>query len=271
MSIYQEYRFIFGQISFGNGDMYGVSNVYDKIKDKIKILIKKEKEKENLQHERIFINNMLIKIVSELITSGYSPYAYISEEFMLEKLQEITFDDIVYKGMQWLDRYKLCRCNIFLCSNKLEHNYNRDIVYKIIKKYICDYGIVPTCRFLFLSYQYYIQEKRVGTLEEIAEYELLLNEIENDPEEFHNKHKHNIPTQNLFKLKYKLMDEKLFKEKDPACGICQYDIEISQKYYELPCGHLFHENGDECLECATIIFWLKNNKLCPICKKEVIL
>jgi hypothetical protein len=269
MSVYEEYRFIFGQIRYDIGDSYGVSNIYDKIKEHIKNLIKKEKD--NNGNERIFINNMLIKIVSELITTGYSPYAYISEEFMLDKLSQITFENIVHKGMQWLDRYKLCRCNIFLCFNKLEINYNRDIVYKIIRKYICDYGIVPTCKFLFLSYQYYIQEKKVGSLQEISDYELLLNEIENDPEEFHNKHKLKIPTRNLLKLEYKIMSTELFEKKQPGCGLCQCDIEPSQKYYELPCGHCFHHSDNDCLECATIIFWLKNNKFCPICKQEVIL
>lgn len=255
---------------YNSGDIFGISKHHNKIKEHITALIRIEKNSN--ENQRIFVNAMLIKMVSEIICKGYSPYTFFNDEYILNKLTEVRLDDIVNKGIEWLNRNKLCRCNIFnICYNHLESNYNENIVYEIIKKNIIDYGIIPRCRLLLLSYQYYIQEKRVGTLEEIAEYELLLNEIENDPEEFHNKHKHNIPTQNLFKLKYKLMDEKLFKEKDPACGICQYDIEISQKYYELPCGHLFHENGDECLECATIIFWLKNNKLCPICKKEVIL
>jgi hypothetical protein len=67
------------------------------------------------------------------------------------------------------------------------------------------------------------------------------------------------------------MEKELKETKEPCCGICQYDIEVSQKYYELPCGHLFHENGEECLEFATILYWLKDNKFCPMCKQEVIL
>jgi hypothetical protein len=186
---------------------------------------------------------MLIRIVCELITSGYSPFIFINEDYIVEKLEEITLDDIIKKGINWLDRFKLCRCNIFSCCfNRLQENYNREIIYNIMKYYICEYGILPKCKFLLLSYQYYIQEKRVGNLEEIIEYENLLNQIENDPEDFHNKYKHKIPTKNLSNLNCKIMNNEIFEKKQPCCGMCQYDIDILQKYYELPCGHLFHEN-----------------------------
>lgn len=243
-------------------------NYHDKIKKHIIALIRIDKT----EISRIFVNNMLIKIVCEILTEGYSPYTFFSEEYILNKLSFIRLDDIINKGIEWINRYKLCKCNIFgICQNMLESNYDKNIMYKIIKQYILEYGIIPRCKFLLLSYQYYLQEKRVGNIEEITDYEIMLQEIEMDPEEFHNKYKHKLPTQNLSKLVHKIMNIDIIKIKEPCCGICQYDIEESQKYYELPCGHLFHENDQECLECATIIFWLKNNKFCPICKKEVIL
>lgn len=253
-------------IGYNESYVYGIRHT-DKIRQHLIKLIRNEKN----NNSRIFINDMLIRIVCELITSGYSPFTFIDNNYITEKLETITLDDIIKKGINWLDRIKLCRCNFFVCFNRLEQNYNREIVYNIMKQYICEYGILPRCRILLLSYQYYIQEKKVGNLEEIIEYEQLLNQIENDPEEFHNKHKHKIPTKNLSNLKYKIMDNDLFEKKQPCCGICQYDIEMLQKYYELPCGHLFHENGEECLENATIIWWLKDNKFCPMCKQEVIL
>jgi hypothetical protein len=262
-----EYNFTTTYI-YNYGDFYGMSQFYNKIKDHITSLIRNEKKNNN----RICINVMLVRLVNEIITRGYSPFTYLSEELVTEKLKDIKLEDIINKGLEWINKYKLCRCNIYnMCFNSLGIDYNIDIVKNIIKQNIIEYGILPRCRYLLLSYQYYLQEKKLGNLQEISEYEILLNEIEMDPEEFHSKYKHKIPTQNLSKLEYKKMSEELSKEKEPSCGICLSDIEQNQKYYELPCGHLFHENGEECLECATIIFWLRDNKLCPICKQEVIL
>ena len=241
---------------------------YDKIKQHIIELIRVDTNNNN----RIVIHDMLVKIVYEILKQGYSPYTHFEDQYIFTKLSLIKIDDIVNKGIEWFDIKKLCKCNIFnICYNSLELNYNRNIIYNIIKQHILMYGIIPKCNYLLLSYQYYLQEKRVGNIQEITDYEMLINEIEMDPEEFHNKYKHKLPTKNLSSLKCKIMDEEISKHKEPCCGICQSDIESLQKYYELPCGHLFHENGEECLECATIIFWLKDNKLCPICKQEVIL
>jgi hypothetical protein len=249
-------------------DTNGLSKYNDKIREHISALIRIEKNNNN----RIFVNNMLIKMVHEIMTQGYSPYTILNDEYILNKLTTLRLDDIIHKAMNWIDRLKLCECNIFgICHSILDINYNRHIIYQIIKYYILEYGIVPKCKFILLSYQYYIQEKKVGNLQEINDYEMLLNEIEMDPQEFHNKYKHKLPTRNLSKLQTKTMTDDIVKNKEPCCGICQYDIETSQNYYELPCGHLFHQNEQECLECATIIYWLKDNKFCPICKNEVIL
>lgn len=267
-----EYTFI-RSFSYGNTDHSNIYSNYDKIKDHIKKLIQQEKQtnNENNENERIYVNIMLIKMVSEIIVYGQSPYTHFSNEYILEKLNSITLDDIIDKGIQWLNRYKLCRCGFFFCYNRLSPDINNEILHNIIKKYICEYGIVPTCKNMLLCYQFYIQEKRVGTIEEISEYEMLLNEIEEDPEEFHNKYKLKIPTQNLDKLTPQTMSDDFFKQKQPCCGLCQSDIEPSQTYYELPCGHMYHKSDEECLECATIIYWLKDNKVCPMCKQEVIL
>lgn len=265
MSTFTYDMFTYRNVNYN--DIYGITKHTEKIKQHLIKIIRNEIN----NNRRIYINDMLIRIFYDLITSNYSPYTFLDDEYIIEKIEKITLDDIIKKGIQWLDRYKLCRCNPFSCYNRLQENYNREIIYNIMKYYICEYGVIPKCKFLLLSYQYYIQEKKVGSLNEISEYENLLTQIENDPEEFHNKHKYKIPTKNLMNLKYKIMNDKLIKEKQPCCGLCQYDIENLQKYYELPCCHFFHENGEECLENATILFWLKDNNFCPICKQEVIL
>lgn len=241
---------------------------YENIKNHISALIRIEKN----NNETVYVNILLVKLVSELITKGYSPYTFFSDEFILNKLISIRLDDIINKALEWIYKNKLCNCNILqLCSNLLDINHDKNIIYEIVKQHIVDYGIVPKCKYLLLSYQYYLQEKRVGNIQEITDYETLLLELETNPEEFHQKYKYKIPTQNLDKLIPKIMDTNLFKIKEPCCGICQYDIEPLQCYYELPCKHVFHENDENCLKSATIISWLKNNKLCPICKQEVVL
>uniref|UniRef100_A0A6C0I5C5 RING-type domain-containing protein n=1 Tax=viral metagenome TaxID=1070528 RepID=A0A6C0I5C5_9ZZZZ len=240
----------------------------DKIKEHISELIRIEKNNNN----RVYVNNMLIKIVMDILKEGYSPFIFFNEEYIINKLKLIRLNDIINKSIEWINRYKLCTCNVFnFCYYSIDPSYDRNMIYSIIKNNIIEYGIIPRCKYLLLSFQYYIQEKRVGTIQEVADYEILLNEIETDPEEFHNKYKHKLPTQNLSNLIEKTMNDELFEKEQPCCGICQYDIEPSQNYYELPCGHKYHVKDEECLELSTIVCWLKTNKLCPLCKKEVIL
>ena len=241
---------------------------YDKIKNHISALIRIEKN----NNDRIYVNISLVKLVSEIIIKGNSPYTFFSEEFIINKLISIRLDDIINNAIEWIDKKKLCTCNfLHICENELDVNYDKNVIYKIVKQNILDFGIIPKCRYLLLSYQYFLQEKRVGSIQEITDYESLLLELEINPEEFHQKYKYKVPTQNLDKLIPKLMNNELFKIKEPCCGICQYDIEPLQYYYELPCKHLFHQKDENCLNSATILCWLKNNKLCPICKQEVIL
>lgn len=254
-------------------DIIGLSKYQDRIREHIIALIRIERTNENTNentNERIFVNSMLNKIVSELLIQGYSPFTVLNDEYIINKLSTIRLEDIINKGFEWINRNKLCRCNIFsFCNNTFDIYNNKPIIMEIIKYYIINYGIIPSCRYMLLCYQYYLQEKRVGTTQEISDYDLLLAEIEMDPESFHQKYKHKIPTQNLSNLNTLVMTQELHKEKDPCCSICQYDIEPNQKYHELPCGHLFHKENNECLEYATIIYWLKDNKICPMCKQEV--
>ena len=144
-----------------------ISKHYEKIKQHIISLIKEEKKKENKENERIFVNIMIVKIVFEIITHGY---IFLSDENILEKLNKITLNHIVKKGFEWIDNYKLCRCGFFICVNRLSPDTNKEYLLNILREFICKYGIFPTCKILFLSYQYFIQEKRVASLEELREY-----------------------------------------------------------------------------------------------------
>lgn len=53
-----------------------------------------------------------------------------------------------------------------------------------------------------------------------------------------------------------------------SCGICQDDIQ-RQDAVKLDCGHYFHANDSDCCENGTIFNWLKENRVCPICRHEL--
>jgi hypothetical protein len=45
------------------------------------------------------------------------------------------------------------------------------------------------------------------------------------------------------------------------CAICMTEFENTEKIIHLPCKHIFHT------DCITE--WLKHNKICPVCKKQI--
>ena len=217
----------------------------------------------------ISLNPLVIRIMLKLVFQPYSPYTYLSDEYINEKINTITIDAILNIILQWYSNFKLCNCNIFgLCYNNLS-NLNNDIIKIITKKYLVDYFTILKCNDLKLAYLYYIQENRVASIDELIQFENMMYEIENDPEEFHQKYKHKIPTKNISKIFSETMNEQTYTEKQPVCGLCQDDINVPHEYYELPCGHLFHKNEKDCLDNASILNWLKENNVCPICKKEI--
>lgn len=239
------------------------------IKEKIKkILVQNDNENQNRTTPHM-ISPVIVRIVLEIVFLPFSPYTQLSDEYIIDKINTITFDTIINKILQWYSRFKLCDCNIFgLCYNNLS-NLNNEIVKNIIKYYLIEHFSILKCNDIKLAYLYYIQENRVATPDELIYFENMMYEIENDPEEFHQKYKHKTPTQNISKLIFETMDEKLYNDKQPVCGLCQDDITVSQEYYKLPCEHLFHKNEKDCLDSANIIQWLKENNFCPICKKEI--
>ena len=49
---------------------------------------------------------------------------------------------------------------------------------------------------------------------------------------------------------------------DNKCVVCQYDFKNGDNITKLTCGHIFHT------DCVGT--WLENNKICPMCHKEII-
>jgi hypothetical protein len=56
--------------------------------------------------------------------------------------------------------------------------------------------------------------------------------------------------------------KKHFKNQE-KCAICQYEYKETEKVSKLPCLHIFH---NDCIKG-----WLEKNKVCPICKKEILI
>eukprot|EP01025_Chloroclados_australasicus_P030072 TRINITY_DN3011_c0_g2_i5.p2 TRINITY_DN3011_c0_g2~~TRINITY_DN3011_c0_g2_i5.p2 ORF type:complete len:130 (+),score=16.39 TRINITY_DN3011_c0_g2_i5:107-496(+) len=49
--------------------------------------------------------------------------------------------------------------------------------------------------------------------------------------------------------------------RDEECSVCRMEYESRQEIMKLPCGHYYH---GQCIRK-----WLENNKVCPICLKEI--
>ena len=62
---------------------------------------------------------------------------------------------------------------------------------------------------------------------------------------------------------------------EAVCTICHTDIKLSLTVLKLPCNHVFHANGQDCLpsqegeEGHSILTWLAQSNKCPLCKAIV--
>jgi hypothetical protein len=121
---------------------------------------------------------------------------------------------------------------------------------------------IPSCQEVLLYIEYYNQERRFPTSDEIVEYIQNLENLYRNPEEFHLENKVKICTPNLHLLKSEKNDH------EDNCGLCFECISHDEECYKLPCGHKFHSESKKCLD-DTIVRWLSENKTCPICKQEV--
>ena len=60
-----------------------------------------------------------------------------------------------------------------------------------------------------------------------------------------------------------------------VCTICHTDIKMHATVLKLPCNHVFHSEGKDCLpgeegqEGSSILTWLAQNDKCPLCKARV--
>lgn len=259
---------LFSPESETNNMMIRFENI---IGNKIKELFNKERIEQNLLPIHGISPKHFIPYVARMILKQINPNTQIDENVVVECLAQLTLNEIVETICNHYFQFEFCRCNLFRICNRMLSPFevNRSILHDVIKSR-CIHSFIspPTCEIVEKSYLFYLQERRVGTTEEIIHFAELMDELENDPEEFHEKYKHKTPTQNLSLLQSKTMTNEI---QEPMCGICQDQIQIDQNYFQLPCSHLFHARDDECLGNSTVLCWLRENKVCPICKQEIVL
>lgn len=134
----------------------------------------------------------------------------------------------------------------------------------ILSKLMVRENRIPVCTYVSINLEFYRQEGRIATYEELSNYINNLYRVETDPEQFHQEEKLRFPTPNLDKLH----PVKCCKEDN--CGLCMDEIKKDQECFQLNCGHIFHSDSDSCIG-NTIKKWLSENKSCPLCKREVII
>jgi len=160
-----------------------------------------------------------------------------------------------------VDRLFTMRCS---CVS----SYPSNIIKKVIKQCILYEGKVPSCELYPQYVEYYILHGRIPNNNELEEYIRRLIEFSRNPEEFHQKDKTFVPALNVDKLpieKYKCKGND-----EDICCICQDEFKEDQDIITLlPCKHKFHNKDEECLEGGSIITWLDNHNVCPLCKSHI--
>jgi len=199
------------------------------------------------------ITIQLVKIVSE----------YWKKKKELPNKPE-QFDDLVEYCYDYQLLHRPCEC---LIDNSSEDR--KKIIYEIIRKHILFFGDFPSCGILSNMLRFHVIEKRLPSMNEFDEFLKHQREFHEDSEKYYHDHKHQLPTSNLSLLKPVIYDE----EKTITCGLCYNEIVKGTKIMKLPCRgkHVFHFDEKECLEGLTITNWLNKNKICPMCKDEIII
>jgi hypothetical protein len=197
---------------------------------------------------------------------------YISDYWKEKSNLPATIDDLVNYIIEKKRKKKQCHCLFDYEFDYWDNEECRNIYIGAIKHSIVQFADHSSCEVLRSFINYYTIEKKYPSIDEYNEYLDKQDEFDENPEDFHMKYKHMIPTANLSKLKsFILTDKHMTNVDDSKCGICMEELRKGQLVTQLPCkcSAFFHMNEHDCLEDATIISWLANNKKCPMCRTDV--
>jgi len=132
-------------------------------------------------------------------------------------------------------------------------------------------GNIPCDRFYYLQQYYTIEHRMPSSVEEFLSFYrrsimVLINPssvLEND-----------VIPRPVEDSKLKLLKDNIFSFKDEKeeenCSICQDSLTKGQNVLKLDCGHFYHTDEKDCCETGSIFKWFENNRVCPVCRKEVL-
>lgn len=123
-----------------------------------------------------------------------------------------------------------------------------------------------TCENILYVHAYYSQEHSWPTTAQLENFITNIAAITEDMSTYCIDNDVKTPTPHLNRLAKKKNVTQRF------CSICQSMAHTNTDVYELPCGHVFHADGAECLGSDhTILHWLHSHKTCPTCNVEVVI
>jgi hypothetical protein len=163
----------------------------------------------------------------------------------------------------------MCR-NLCLCPYYLEDNdYVRAAKFFIRNsdEYI---GNIPCDRFYYL-HQYYIIEQTVpSSIDEFLRFFRRSVLFQVNPSILDEDIIPRPVNSSVVETLKKNIFERDETDKEENCSICQDKLSTGQKCIKLNCGHIYHADKEECCESGSIFKWFEENRICPVCRKEVI-
>lgn len=120
-------------------------------------------------------------------------------------------------------------------------------------------------RFHFFKEFSVIEHRSPRDMDEFNQYLCAVIMAARNPDAFFNTP---VITKPISTTKAEELKQTIDMVENESCGICQDDIH-QQNAVKLDCGHYFHANDSDCCENGTIFNWLKENRVCPICRHEL--
>lgn len=162
-----------------------------------------------------------------------------------------SLDDMVE---YYLDRACICM-----------RNYQESDQKALIKDYLCNIGVLPSCMETKAWMEYYILHGHsIPSREELLITIDRMIQMEESATDFHESDKKDNPVANLNKIKSTCVKE------GGDCTICLEPIKPNSKCFVMsPCKHVFHAVAKDCLDTCDVTDWFKKHRTCPVCRTEI--
>lgn len=114
------------------------------------------------------------------------------------------------------------------------------------------------CNAVLLVHNYYLMEKTWPTWPDIERMYNSMMRINANPEQY--------SQDNKVLVGFSIESHKTTVNTTEKCSMCL--SELSKDVYKLPCGHMFHSKGSECLG-ESVEKWFRTNTKCPLCRHDI--